>query len=365
MRQLTKAASLPVIGIVLFQLGCQETSVGPVPPPKDLRKLSWRIDTLAYPGNFQTLMMSIWASSPRDVYVVGHSSSGPGSMYHFDGEQWRDVKIHPSVGGKIIGRLRAIYGFGRDNIYAVGGRIEYNPSPPPEYLDPSLAIHFDGREWRQLQVPEGRQLFSISGTSPNNIWTCGRDGTLIAFDGVRWRKESVSVPVPPGNTWFDLKDVQAKSPSEVYMIGYVHENNIARTTHYFFARQKDRWSVVDSFVLAPGQYESAFGSNGLWISPEGTLYSFGPHIFRRRGSSWEMIYETFDALRDMAGTSDTNMLAVGVFSKVLHYNGIDWHEFEELHLPNVSYSSVWTDGQEVFVVGSLNDGTKSIILHGK
>jgi hypothetical protein len=363
MRQLTKAASLPVIGIVLFQLGCQETSVGPVPPPKDLRKLSWRIDTLAYPGNFQTLMMSIWASSPRDVYVVGHSSSGPGSMYHFDGEQWRDVKIHPSVGGKIIGRLRAIYGFGRDNIYAVGGRIEYNPSPPPEYLDPSLAIHFDGREWRQLQVPEGRQLFSISGTSPNNIWTCGRDGTLIAFDGVRWRKESVSVPVPPGNTWFDLKDVQAKSPSEVYMIGYVHENNIARTTRYFFAKRQERWTVADSFWTGPGHNEIKFGEADLWMSPSGTLFSCGGGVHRWNGSRWEMLFDHPNRLSGMAGTSDDNIIIVGHFGTVLHYNGRDLYQFEERRFPTVLYSSVWTDGQEVFVVGY--DGTKSIILHGK
>ncbi len=204
----------------------------------------------------------------------------------------------------------------------------------------------------------------MSASAPNDIWTCGSNGTLYHFDGTAWRKDSVAITVPPGE-FFLLWDVKAKSSSEVYMIGNTHDNSIPRTTYYFFSKQQGRWSVVDSFALQPGQYESKFGQNGLWISPEGTLFSFGPHIRRWTGSSWVMVYETFNAIRTMAGTNESNILAVGDFGLLLHFNGNDWYEFTELRNPNVVYSSVWTDGLEIFVVGFLNDGSKTLILHGR
>ncbi len=354
---------LPVLTALLLQLACKDNPVEP--PRKDPRTYTWTIDTLAYPGSFQTAMRDIWGSSPTDVYVVGHNDRGFGKMFHFDGKSWSAVdQYHPDERGNAAISLSAIFGFSANNIYAVGKRIYDNPKPPPNFLDSSLIIRFDGRQWREVNIERGRALWSISASAPNDIWTCGTGGTLYHFDGSAWRKDSVAVTVPTDET-FLLWDIKAKNSLEVYMIGNRHNNSIPRTTRYFFSRRQGQWSVADSFVLQPGQYETKFGQNALWISPEGTLYSLGPHIRRWTGSSWIIIYETFDALRKMAGTSDRNIFAVGDFGHILHYNGNDWYEFKEFRNPNVVYSSVWTDGKEVFVVGFMSDGSKTLILHGK
>jgi len=360
--------SLVVLSAFAFFLlhlldGCGDRIVDP--PIKNPREYTWRIDTLAYPGSFQTAMRDIWGSSPTDVYVVGHNDRGFGKMYHFNGKSWSPVdQYHPDERGNSSIGLGAIYGFARNNIFTVGKRTYDNPKPPPNFLDSSLIIHFDGRQWREEKINRGRALWSISGSTPNDVWTCGTDGTLYHYNGTIWERDSVSISVPRDGT-FGLWDIKSKSVSEAYLIGIIHQNNLARTSFYFFVRHQNRWSVADSFVVQPGQYEARFGVNGLWVSSEGTLYSFGPHIFRWTGSSWVKVYETFDALRKMGGISDRNMFAVGDFGHILYYNGIDWHVFKEFRNPNVVYSSVWTDGREVFVVGYLNDGSKTLILHGK
>jgi len=357
--------AVSVIGLALASLSCDKSPTGPE-PVKDPRTYTWTSDTLAYPGSLQTEMRDIWGSSANDVYVVGHNDRGFGKMFHYDGKQWKPVGLNPIEGGMIDGPidLTSIYGFAGNDIWAVGERIDINPTPPPNFLDSSLIIHFDGMQWKENKVVGGRYLLSVWGSASNDIWTCGWNGTVFHFDGLSWKRDSVPVSIPAGGE-FVLWGVNGKSSQDIFMVGYVHENNLAKTTPYFLRRTTRTWTVVDSFVIQPGQVEVKFGQNGLWVSPSGSLYSFGPNIYRWNGSTWSIVYVTFDALRRMAGTSDDNMFAVGDFGNVFHYNGIDWFQYEGLKDLNVVYSGIWTNGKEAFIVGYTNDGGKTVILHGK
>ena len=111
---------------------CCERDFSTLPMKKNPREYTWTMDTLAYPGSFQTSMYDIWGSASCNVYVVGHNDQGAGLMFHFDGRSWTDVKLHIVQGGTISGAidLGAIHGFGPDDIWAVGNRFEKNPTPP-------------------------------------------------------------------------------------------------------------------------------------------------------------------------------------------------------------------------------------------
>ncbi len=122
-----------IIVLFIFLAGCKKGDNGiEIKPTKDPRTYAWTADTLGYPGNYQTLMYDIWGSSPKDVYVVGHSSSSDGVLWHFDGDKWKDVNLVAQKGGNIPGAidLSAIYGFSSTDIYAVGSRIKNKPNPP-------------------------------------------------------------------------------------------------------------------------------------------------------------------------------------------------------------------------------------------
>ncbi len=91
-----------MIATLFFWLLSQGTSCrGTTGPPDDTdswpRNLAWSIDTLAYPGSFQTMMSDIWGSDPNNVYVVGHNERGYGKMYHYDGLAWTDVGLINAV----------------------------------------------------------------------------------------------------------------------------------------------------------------------------------------------------------------------------------------------------------------------------
>jgi hypothetical protein len=140
--------------VLFVQLDCKDTLIDP--PIKNPREYTWTIDTLAYPGSFQTLMGDMWASSPSDVYVVGHNDQAFGKMYHYDGKGW--TPVNTPFGAIDLG---AIYGFSANDIWAVGERIDYNPTPPPNFLDSSLIIHFDGSRWTEYKVIGGRHLQTV------------------------------------------------------------------------------------------------------------------------------------------------------------------------------------------------------------
>ena len=68
------------------------------PPVKEIYKnpheMIWTADTIYYPGALQTLMEHFSVLTPKDIYLEGHSSSGPfGSLYHFDGNKWEDQRF--------------------------------------------------------------------------------------------------------------------------------------------------------------------------------------------------------------------------------------------------------------------------------
>ena len=42
-----------------------------------------------------------------------------------------------------------VYGFAPNDIYLVGANTYLNPSPPPNFLDSSVILHFNGQQLEQ------------------------------------------------------------------------------------------------------------------------------------------------------------------------------------------------------------------------
>ncbi|MCK4577841.1 MAG: hypothetical protein KAU50_03565 [Candidatus Marinimicrobia bacterium] len=337
---------------------------GPDDDDFDPRKLTWTIDTLAYPESYQTTMLSIWGSSPDDVYVVGHNERGFGKMYHFDGQEWSDVGLNPVQGGHISGPidLAAIYGFSAHDIWAVGQHIHPHPNPPPNFLDSSLVIHFDGSEWREVETPSGRVLGAIGGKGPSDLWAGGLgSATLFHYDGTAWERRSIrdtlellSYPafrsfVTDGNLEYSL----------YYKGG-------GTDTYYLLQLVDGEWQLLDDLSLHTGF---------LWMSPAGRLYATGPKVLRLGQGDWQDVFESRPdsvIILRIRGISDDNLFAVGYsqfndVGMVYHYNGEDWYQCPIPQISPVHVGNIWTDGQEVFVLGILADFPQksTVILHGR
>ena len=321
------------------------------------RDYVWTVDTIAYPGSWQTLMYDIWGSSPNDVYVVGHNDRGYGKMFRFDGNKWKEVDLGEIFKGGID--LKSIIGFAKNDVWAVGDRIYDNPNRPPNFLDSSLIIRFNGINWIEYKVTNGRALRSIMGIMPNELWACGNGGTIWHYTEGKWVKESVDVEIPPGGEFF-LNDIQPMPNGDVFMIGFIHQNDIVKTTRFFFKRENGKWRILDTAIIMLNRIEEKWGYADLWLSPKGKLYSCGGGVYEWDGKSWRQILVHPIWLAKMFGTGEKNIFIAGHLGVVLHYNGSDWYQFSELDFAKAYWSGA-VIGNEVFLVSMIGEYDTAII----
>lgn len=351
--------------------GCKKNPV--VPPDnstgmKDPRTYTWTVDTLAYPGSYQTGMMSIWGTGPNDLYVVGHNDQNRGLMYHRDKGGWSPVKLTASEGGSITGAidLVSIFGFDSTHVLAVGEQLNLNPSPPPNFLDTSMVLQYNGSIWTKTLL-NGRFLLSIWGSDPMNIWVGGLNGSLLYQKDQSWIQEYLPVTPPANYTEWEIQSISGFTENDVYVLASAYESSAARDTYYFLHRSMGVWALIDSFVNQPGLNQNKWGDGSLWASPWGTLYSVGTGVFQWNGSSWMKILTTVGGGERIFGDSPDDIFVSSSQSELFHYNGKDWYQYENLYFPGVTFLGGWTDGKEVFVIGWLiNSGPlATIILHGR
>jgi hypothetical protein len=106
----------------------------------------------------------LWAT--RDHIVTG-SIEGEFSHARWDAatsrvDAWTTHRAPRDVS------LRAIWGRGPDDLYAVGRA--------------GVVLHFDGRAWTSMPVPTAADLSAVAGSS-SGVWAAGAAGTLLRLDG--------------------------------------------------------------------------------------------------------------------------------------------------------------------------------------
>lgn len=345
-----------MISAVLVMVTCKDDTPPENNNPKPgKRNYVWTVDTLAYPGSFQTTMRDIWASSPTNVYVVGHNDQNRGQMYHYNGVTWQPVRLAASDGGTIVGPfdLSAIYGFSASDIYAVGQQIRQNPNPPPNFLDSSLIIHFDGVQWREEHLPwRGRQLIGVGPTGATSVGAGGVNGISYVREGGSWRAVQ-------SDTTFWFADF-AFDESGVFGTAYFPRPGFSEQ-NFLLCWSGSSWVIADSFSL--GLVPPRFGVRAVQ-NIGGTLYSVGLGVFRKDGTSWAKILDSSpEGMIGFHGTRREHLFAVGTSASIFHFNGTDWHKYSEFETIGTLCSSVWCNESEVFVVAE--DGYKTFIYHGK
>jgi len=174
--------------------------------PNDPRAYTWTVDTLLfYQHNigWATTLNRLWGSSPNDVYAVGLCTSAGGRMYHFNGEKWQYSKKVRVIGQNGPYSITNIFGFSSDDIWAVGYQ---DPGDIYEDLYQNLIMHYNGVEWNKVYGSEPdtmyRELTSIWGSSPDDIWFGGCWGDMYHWDG-----QTVTQDTMP----FDVKDYMAEN----------------------------------------------------------------------------------------------------------------------------------------------------------
>lgn len=355
---------LVIITAISILNSCKDNGTQP-PQTKSVRDYTWTADTLYYEGSIQTLMRSIWGSSSNDIYVCGHSDANRGQIWHYDGVKWSSVNVFLTITSTAYTPYK-VHGITSNNVFIVGAKIDYNPNPPPNFLNESFIIQYDGTKWIEHKVNTKSAVNSVYVTSPTEVWACGDDGIVYYYNGNTWDLDTIKINIPQ-NSEYKLYSI-VNTNSSIYILGVLHENAGARSTVYLFNNNNGSWVKADSFVIDSQNNDWKWGTHHLKYTSYNKLLAVGYGIFERNGNEWITILPNyFASFRGSAEKGRNNIIAVGDGGVVYHYDGNNWQLIEKLKDENILYTDVLMYEDEAFIIGNTLDNypTKTIVLHGK
>lgn len=95
---------------------------------------------------------ALWGAAADDVWASSFFG-----LVHWDGTAWTETELR--------GQYNSMWGFGPNDIYAVGNR--------------GVMAHFDGSEWNETDdhLTDRQNFTHVRGSSPDNLWA-----TAVDFD---------------------------------------------------------------------------------------------------------------------------------------------------------------------------------------
>lgn len=357
-----KWIGVAIFGLLLSAASCSRDTTAPPQQPKNPREMIWIADTIAYPGSYQTLLMTIGGTSGKNVFIAGHNDQPYGKMYQFDGSQWSPVKLHTVEGGPFpsLGEFEDLVGFNTGQVFAVGDKAGMYPIHYP------FVAYNDGTKWKELQLIDSSSTIVTSawGTSPNDMWFGTFEGMLHHYDGKTFRQDSIGGIIPQLKSTArtsSIRCITGYDSREVYLLVWAQTLTYG-DRYYILTNRTGGWTILDS--LASGNISR------LWLSPGKKLYRVGYGVYVLEGKSWKALLPDFQAY-GIAGTSDNNIVVVGTgysnnfYGKVYHFDGSSWYDLQNLQFTDMRYWRVWMNERDVFVVGTFSSVYRSIALHGK
>lgn len=348
-----------LIIIVLVVINITSCKINPLSSPTNnlpdttSHNYSWQIDTIGiYPSNID----GVWGTDRNNVYAVGlifysYSPYTFTGITHWDGEKWNSMDYHE-------GYLHDIYGFGSNDIWAVGHwQVDYN-----QY---ALITHWNGSTWATWKLQQYPGLYGIWGSSSSNIYAVGTGGIIIHYDGSSWVKQS-------SGTSMDLVDICGIDTNNIYICGFATSTASGILLNY----TGNTWNTVtmggvtnDSLKLF-GEFES------LWRNSKKNLYLVGSLSYEGLPGNWKMSdipnnspgpnLTGLASMECVRGSEDNNVFICGSRDLIIHWNGRSWNIYNQFFdkSKQSSLHGIWTKDKNVFIVGYENGLSQAIVYRG-
>lgn len=200
-------------------------------------------------------------------------------------ENWYFSSAYPTQNS-----LNAVWAQSSESVYVAG--------------DGGAIFHWNGSSWTEMETPTERPLFSIHGSSNNNIWAVGGESyqstnddrsVVLHYDGSSWTE--MPKPVDWAGQRLTLSDVWVQSPTEVWVI---IESYLS-----LFKWDGTQWNDIDF----QGSIAGAFVEGGM---------------------------------NDIQWIDGLGLFMVGTHGQVVHFDGTDWTLEQKLEEGNFSTSILST-----------------------
>lgn len=352
--------AITLLSFFTFLVSCNDQGTNLNKLPKNPFEMTWTADTIAYEGSAQTLMTSMWASSPNDVWIAGHNDRSIGNVYRFDGKTWKmvdpmdkDIPVSPNSYNKVAG-------LAPNNIWMVGDRRGYTRK--------DLIINWDGTKWKEHNLNLQVRPMSLFANSSNDIWVGCDSALVLHYNGTTWEKDIPKLNIPNESVYF-INGIVVKD-NIIYLNVAVFNAKIRKDIFYFIKGTMKNWTVVDSMYQENPSSIIKWGNRGLSLGKEGNIYSYGDWgMWVYSSNTWQRTLPINYTMLNIYELNESYKIAVGIFGMVWFYDGTQWRQMNKFYSPDgdLYVSDVWTDGQEIIILSSTSNQypQKTIVWHGK
>ncbi|MGB2866958.1 MAG: hypothetical protein WBD36_00780, partial [Bacteroidota bacterium] len=341
--------NLNLILILLFFLllsSCRkEEPCATCPPPTNgpdttSHEFTWHIDTL---GGAQSsafydvaIINDTLAYAVGEVYLndsFGQLDPQPYGLAIWNGKGWTAKKVayHDFGSTSLLpGSLNAVYAFGPNDVFVCSS---------------ANLLHWDGNSWTEkvffmTGIPFNGQVLRMWGTSNTMLFCVGRGGAIYTYIGTSWQKLASGTTLDVQDIWGDGGEI------------------LAVASKPFVNYEKMVLSISGSTVTALSDSGIDEPVSCLWFSSAHHYYAAGSGIYEKSDlaeSQWKNgpldIAHYF--VYGMRANRPNDIVAVGGYGEVLHYNGATWKSFHaDVGLVAGNYYGVAMKNNLVIAVGA-------------
>lgn len=311
------------------------------------------LDTTSHTIHWQTpdtlgvygLIRDVWVFSRDNAWAVGEiflrDSNGVidnGTRYngaHWDGMKWTLMRIpYYFQGQPIYNPLYCVFAFNENDIWFAGNGV----------------IHWNGQQHIPAEIPAsvwGTFLVNrIWGTSSNNIFIVGDNGSIAHYSNGTWTKME-------SHTTVDLQDVWGIDNEHVWATG----TNIGDGHSVVLQYDGKQWTTIYDNANKPPNEK--FGFRSVWTDRIDRIYLAGGS----RTQLMNLNNKTFQQLNipqqqwvafNIRGINRRDIFQIGSAGETVHFNGVSWYLYPELKLLNegfAGFNSVYPTTDFVLIGG--------------
>jgi len=215
-------------------------------------------------------------------------------------------------------------------------------------------FNWDGVSSQVVRSLSGIQLGSsvtkLWGTSRNNIYGVGPNGSIAHFDGTSWTKME-------SGTTVDLTDISGSPDGkEVWACGYETSDGSSVILRLKNGVWEKIWQLPYNPTIPFFDYDYRIG---LWISSSQVIsvgggvyrHSLINHSFMRR----DILNIQYFPRAGIAGSAKNNIAIAGDLGMVMHWNGVSWNLFENLLWPSGEMNLEIAMSDKLIIVVGVRD----------
>jgi len=322
----------------------------------DTTSSSFTWQTFTFGEHSSSSLSDVAIISENDIWAVGaiymNDSTGNAdpnayNAVHWDGNEWKLKRIfyYGDCSAVKYPPLKAIMAFSKNNIAITnGGSIGWFNGNTIN-LDCGINPLLNGA------------INKIWGTSNNNVYVVGSNGSIAHYNGTSWTKIESGTNLNINDIWGNYDEVADEQ--DIITVG----GNILQGTERVILQITGDEHVQK--INPTGTEVYPFGS--VWFSSKLKYFVGGAGLYTKYCDKniWTQIDMPYNYIYSIRGNWMNDIVVCGGLGYVGHFNGKTWKNYlgNELEQINGNYYSIAIKGNQVCTVGATANG-KAVVLIG-